>query len=163
MSLVEKLKGLIGSTRTELDTIRHRIVELKVEARAIEAAPLPLEEAIADLDACLDHMAGHRQLNVSMHTYPSDRLAWPKLDVEELFVTLRPTIRAVRLEAIQRELSSRLPGLPRDERAARLTEIDEQVLALEISEEAMIEAAEAAGIRIARRVDADPRAILGIP
>ena len=106
-------------------------------------------------------MAGHRQLNVSMHTLSSDRLAWPKLDVEELFVTLRPTIRAVRLEAIQRELSSRLPGLPRKERAARLTEIDQQLLALEMSEEAMIEEAEAAGIRIARRVDADPRAILG--
>ena len=162
MSLVEKLKGLIGSTRTELDTIRHRIVELKVEARAIEAAPLPLEEAIADLDACLDQMAGYRQLNVSMHTYPSDRLAWPKLDVEELFVTLRPMIRAVRLEAIQRELSSRLPGLPGRTRRP-LAEIDQQMLALERSEEVMIEEAEAAGIRIARRVDADPRAILGIP
>ena len=32
MSLVEKLKGLIGSTRTELDTIRHRIVELTLRA-----------------------------------------------------------------------------------------------------------------------------------
>jgi len=34
------------------------------------------------------------------------------------------------------------------------------LLALEISEEAMIEEAEAAGIRIARRIDADPRAVL---
>jgi len=84
------------------------------------------------------------------------------LDVEELFVTLRPMIRAVRLEAIQREISGRLPGLPQDERAARLKEINQQLLALEMSEEAMIEEAEAAGIRIARRVDANPRVVLGI-
>jgi BMFP domain-containing protein YqiC len=159
MSLVEKLKGLIGSTRTELDTIRHRIAELKIEARAIADAPVPLEEAVADLDACLDYMAGHRQLNVGMHTYPSDRLSWPKLDVEELFVTLRPLIRQTRLDAIQRELSTRLPGLPRNEREARLREIDQQLLTLERAEETMIEEA-AAGITIARRVDADPRAVL---
>jgi BMFP domain-containing protein YqiC len=160
MSLVEKLKGLIGSTRTELDTIRHRIAELKVEARAIADAPVPLEEAVADLDACLDHMAGHRQFNVGMHLYPSDPIAWPKLDVAELFVTLRPMIRAARLDAIQRELSTRLPGLPRQERDARLNEIDQQLLTLERAEEAMIEEAAAAGITIARRVDADPRAAL---
>jgi hypothetical protein len=160
MSLVEKLKGLIGSTRTELDTIRNRIAELKVEARAIADAPVPLEEAVADLDACLDYMAGHRQFNVGMHTHPSDRIAWPKLDVEELFVTLRPLIREARLDAIQRELSTRLPGLPKNERAARLQEIDRQLLTLEMTEEAMIEEAEAAGITIARRVDADPRAVL---
>jgi hypothetical protein len=160
MSLAEKLKGLIGSTRGELDTIRNRIAELKVEAKAIEAAPLPLEEAVADLDAWMDHLAGHRQMNVGMHLSPHGRSVWPKLDVEELFVTLRPTIRAVRLDAIQRELAGRLPGLPQEERAARLAEIDRQLLALEISEEAMIEEAEAAGIRIARRVDADPRAVL---
>jgi hypothetical protein len=161
MSLVEKLKSLIGTTRTELDTIRDRIAELKVEAQAIESAPLSLDEAVADLELWLDHMADHRQMNVGMHLSPYGRAIWPKLDVEELFVTLRPMIRAVRLEAIQREISGRLPGLPQEERAARLKEIDQQLLALEMSEEAMIEEAEAAGIRIARRVDADPRAVLG--
>jgi len=53
-------------------------------------------------------------------------------------------------------------GLGDDERASRIGALDEERLALERQEEALIERAEAEGVLIERRPDADPRAALMI-
>lgn len=49
-----------------------------------------------------------------------------------------------------------------DERAAKLLELEAELLAREREEEALIELAEEQGSAIARRLDSDPRAVLGI-
>jgi len=51
-------------------------------------------------------------------------------------------------------------GTPPGDRARQLAELDAQILALEIDEESMIEALEAAFVSVDRRPDADPRAVL---
>ncbi|MCA1377641.1 MULTISPECIES: hypothetical protein [unclassified Bradyrhizobium] len=48
------------------------------------------------------------------------------------------------------------------DRAAKLLELEAELLARERDEEALIELAEEQGAAIARRLDADPRAVLGI-
>lgn len=48
------------------------------------------------------------------------------------------------------------------ERAERILELDRELFEAECAEERLIEASEAAGVPIARRADADPRAVLGV-
>ena len=47
-------------------------------------------------------------------------------------------------------------------RAERLVQIARKMLDLEVAEEGLIEASEATGSPLARRADADPRAVLGM-
>jgi hypothetical protein len=53
-------------------------------------------------------------------------------------------------------------GLTDEQKAERLAELDAQQLELERFEELFIEQAECDGVVIARRADADPRAVLGV-
>ena len=48
------------------------------------------------------------------------------------------------------------------ERAERILELDRELIEAERAEERLIEASESAGVPIARRADADPRAVLGM-
>lgn len=79
---------------------------------------------------------------------------------------------AVIPDAIEAELTRRLDelyatadgeGLPAAERPVRLAELDAEIRELEEKREDLIERAEAAGIAIDRRADADPSVVLGLP
>ncbi|MCP5364925.1 MAG: hypothetical protein H6905_06835 [Hyphomicrobiales bacterium] len=48
------------------------------------------------------------------------------------------------------------------DKAARLSEINSELLTLEFEEEALIEAANADGLQLTRRADANPAAVLGV-
>jgi hypothetical protein len=53
-------------------------------------------------------------------------------------------------------------GISQAEREKQTVALRDQLLALERQEEAVIEAATAAGQEVARRPDADPRVVLGL-
>lgn len=81
----------------------------------------------------------------------------------ELLCWLIPEIVRKRAIAHIDELYKARPeGLPTLERDTRLAQIDEQILELELQEEELISEAEAGGMAIARRVDVDPRVVLGM-
>ncbi|MBR0994928.1 hypothetical protein JQ580_29890 [Bradyrhizobium japonicum] len=89
--------------------------------------------------------------------------AWTaKLDIGAALAWLDP-------DAFEKRLHEEIDGLPQpalamsaDVRAAKLLELEAELLARERDEEALIELAEEQGLAIARRLDADARAILGI-
>ncbi|WP_038973303.1 hypothetical protein [Bradyrhizobium genomosp. III] len=73
------------------------------------------------------------------------------------------------IEDFEKRLHAELDRLPQpaltlsaDDRVAKLLELEAELLARERQEEALIELAEEQGAAIARRLDADPRAVLGI-
>jgi hypothetical protein len=65
-------------------------------------------------------------------------------------------------DALLRHVADEAPTPTAAERAVRLAEIEREALALEVAEEAALEALEQAGTPVARRADADPRAVLGV-
>lgn len=72
-------------------------------------------------------------------------------------------------DAFEKRLHEDIDMLPKpalamsaDERAAKLLELEAELLAREREEEALIEVSEEEGAALLRRLDADPRAVLGI-
>jgi hypothetical protein len=64
-------------------------------------------------------------------------------------------------DALMRHVAGEVPTPTAAERAVRLAQIERELFALECEEERLIEASETAGTPIARRGDADVRAVLG--
>lgn len=89
--------------------------------------------------------------------------AWTaKLDIGAALAWLDPLAFENKLhEAIDRMPHPALT-MSSDERAAKLLELEAELLARERDEEAIVELSEEQGAAIARRLDADPRAVLGI-
>jgi hypothetical protein len=160
MRLRDKLRSALSSAEREVEMVRKRIIAEKVERAAVANAPYPLEERVADIDRFLASAFRHTP-NIGVHVSPHGGGSFDNPELEALS-SLGPFIRSARIGALERYLEARPPGLPKAERPARLAEIDARLLELEREEEAIIEAAEEAGLEIARRADADPRAILGI-
>ncbi|WP_018322559.1 hypothetical protein [Bradyrhizobium sp. WSM2793] len=89
--------------------------------------------------------------------------AWTaKLDIGAALAWLDPDAFEKRLHEDIDRLPQPALALSADERAAKLLELEAELLARERDEEALIELADEQGAAIARRLDADPRAVLGI-
>jgi len=89
--------------------------------------------------------------------------AWTaKLDIGAVLAWLDPGAFEKRLHEDIDKLPQPPLALSADERAARLLELEAELLARERDEEALIEFAEEQALSLARRLDADPRAVLGI-
>jgi hypothetical protein len=70
---------------------------------------------------------------------------------------LNDEIDGIRKDKVKRQL----PVMPSAERAAKLAELDDRILALERKEECFISRAAVEGTTIPRRENANPAAILG--
>ena len=94
-----------------------------------------------------------------------DRVGGVIVSVPDLLATfawLDPTKLLKRLNAEVDELSDDEHALTDAQRAEQLAEIESDRLATEREEEHLIELAEGQGLNIARRTEADPRAVLGL-
>lgn len=89
--------------------------------------------------------------------------AWTaKLDIGAALAWLDPAAFEKRLHEDIEKLPQTALAMSADARAAKLLELEAELLARERDEEALIELAEEQGLAIARRLDADARAVLGI-
>lgn len=89
--------------------------------------------------------------------------AWTaKLDIGAALAWLDPGALEKRLREEIDKLPQPALAMSADDRAAKLLELEAELLARERDEEALIELAEEQGLALARRLDADPRAVLGI-
>lgn len=159
------------TTTPTLATIRDRIKELVSDRQTLVDAPRARSESRSDIDAqCLEWAAiGEKRVAhpVGMVAFGSKIndlfLIRPQSGVVDLGPVLSLVVGPERLAAVLAVyLESRPDGITATERAAQIAEIEAQLLELERAEEALIEASEAAGLPIARRGDADPRAVLGV-
>ncbi len=167
--------------RAEVAALRSQLDALADEWRAVDQSPAPradfLERALREIQSLADKgkptidlrrrgptpikLAEH--LSVNLTTFGTAENAISRLvgDASAFHVWLHRETLISRIK----ELIDAAPNdgaLSFDEREKRFSEINAKKLAIEFQEEATILAAEAAGMAIARRRDADPRAVLEV-
>ncbi len=159
------------TTTPTIATLRADIAALTAKRTTLIDGPRPRAESRADIDA---QCRAWQEAGRSLYGYPVAMAAHglsirdalnvrPKGDDVDLGPVLAFVLGAdVLAAALTPSLERFDEGPPAAHRAAKLAEIDRQMLELERAEEALIEASEAAGLPIARRGDADPRAVLGV-
>lgn len=152
----------------EIEAARGRVAEAKVLLGELAAMPVPQAEAEAALDAALARFSERaaEALTVTSLTRPRLRPDFaPELshsDVVALLIGLHEKeIRKI-VGAKLKDVYTGRVVLPPDERDARAAKIAADLLVLEIAEEAAIRRAEAAGVPVDRRADANPAAVLAL-
>jgi hypothetical protein len=153
----------VAGATADLQQMRGHIAALRVEIDAVKRAPLARDEAIANVDSALDTLA-YRVVHFDTMQFSSPLFtaAEPELAQAITHRYLRAAVRASIVSELDRELDKRPPGLPAEGRAEKLSQLEAQLFEAERAEEEFILQARAAGMKIARRPDADPRAILGV-
>lgn len=159
IELVERIRAQIDKERADLQTAcdapihsdeAKRIARSHIEGLAALGRPnvlVTIEGRRPPLFA-----TQHRMLAAGDDLIDTPRtLAW--LFRDELIAALEREIDADADDA---------SALTDEDRAKRIERATSTILALEREEEAAIEAAAASGMNISRRVDADPRAVLGL-
>jgi len=171
VSAVSEKTSTVARVRARVDALRRQIADLSRERAEIEAAPPPPEERRAALEACIAAIGARWRPTVDPLSGHIGELAAPDLvagistesALEGLLARLLgPALVDLLVEEIDRAPEGRAPGLPSAARPAKLAELEARIFALECEEERLIEEAEAAGITIERRADADPCAVLGL-
>lgn len=168
--------------------VRRRREELVAERDAIRAAPRPVAEIKADLARQVERLAQAGRPNLAetidrggLIGFPRRRAEveqWRSTDAGSRREPLPPSVsvpdapamfawlfREDLLRACEREIDGLVDdasALGTAERRARETAIAREILAVEREEEDFVTAAEAAGVEIERRGDADFRAVLAL-
>ncbi len=146
-----------------VERLRQELSQMRTEAEKVAKAPEPAEELRRRVRTAVTQMA-ERTAPVVVGRYG---VQWPTTlvasqsapDVMGMFARLFPE----KLIALADEAIVDRPGALSDrDRERRLAEIADRLLKIGRDEEALIETAEAGGTAIARRGDADPRAVLGV-
>lgn len=159
---VEATNGLVNA----LDNLRDRIVVLADEQQAVEAWPVPYEEAVASLEKWIDSIDFRNFIPVATFTSGSER-EWPRLSdsaaglmaMALLTASARGKVRDTLAAELRIYYEGRASGTASD-RARRLREIEGELAELERQEEKIIREAEAAGLPILRRENASPAVVL---
>jgi hypothetical protein len=153
---------------TQVSESRAKIAALQQEHEQVRTAPRPLVEAVARIDRGLDLEAARLRAPLGALVSPDAPLPMRMQlddvgDVSPLIASLfRQQVRELLVAAVTRHYKEHPPGLPALERAAKLRELDAEILRLEHEEEATIREAEGAGLELDRRADASPAAVLHV-
>ncbi len=154
-----------ASVTDGLQELRMRRLRLLDERDEIAARPVPQAEALAALDRDIDELVAiaMRETNVRS-LIRAEAPAWtipPNGVLMGLLIGAnRDAFRKQLAEMIAPAYENGAQPIGADEREATLRRIDDDLLEVELAEEAAIRAAEAAGMSVLRRADADPRAVL---
>ena len=161
------LRALVGQIRSQIVGLKREAAELAM-IRANRAETLDLARAGLQVMA----EAGAERLravvrNTSTLGYfdPTPAFRLPSMGPADLGPLLVALLGVDTVAAALAAHTDAVPAVPdAAARAARLAEIEAELFRLECEEEAAIEASEATDAEpIRRRVDADPRAVLGVP
>ncbi|MGQ3211609.1 hypothetical protein [Shinella sp.] len=169
-NLKQKVATSLASARSAardiargVEEIRSQLLEVQERRRAASNAPVDIETSLQRLDKYLDRLtrlAGERAPGPKafMQSPPSYRE--PNAGYSDIaFAYLDDLIRE-RMASGIKEAHANAVGLTESEREERLRAFDRDILDIELAEESLIRAAEAANFPIQRRAAADPRAVL---
>jgi hypothetical protein len=172
VNIQSDLKKLLAGSRKAATSVSDGLQELRLrrlrlldERDEIAARPVPKAEAFAALDRDLDELVAiaMRETNVRSLTRaenPSWSIPPNGVLLGLLIGANRATFRDQLAEMLAPAYSSGTKPISAEEREAALRRLDEDLLDLEVAEEAAIRSAEAAGLSVLRRADAHPRAVL---
>ena len=148
-----------------LAELRMRRLRLLDERDELASRPVPKDEALAALDRDIDELVAiaKRETNVRSLTRAGNP-AWT-IPANGILIALliganRNAFRDQLAAMLEPTYSNDAKPISAEEREAALHRIDEDLLELELAEEAAIRSAEAVGLHVQRRADADPRAVL---
>ena len=157
----------IQETSKQLAKLQAKIVQLQEKRAKIERASVPRDEALTKIELTISHNASlvppayGELLSPDAPTAVLDLV--PNDYVAEALCSLFPDlIREKLIAEVDRRLEERPSGLPTAERPAALAEIDAAIRKFGVEEEQIITEAEAAGIELDRRGDADPHIVLSV-
>lgn len=160
--------------RQSVDRVRTEIEQIEAEWHVAEQAPMPPAELKAEIAATVDAIAAKGTPTIDSRARGGDPAGVNqkiRLDFirehkvgdggADFFVWLMRDALVDRLCGMVDELDL-TSALSDDARDARFTDLSDRRLDLERQEEALICAAAAEGLRIDRRLDTDPRAVLQV-
>lgn len=156
------INEMVAEFSTSLTSIRDRIGKLNARARTIAKAPVTVEAALARVDEQIAQQKARlaERMPLPEHFCRPDRTGPEMLDIG---VVLKFQQIDQAGEFLKNQVSAHLQGvetMDQTDREAKLAKISRERLDLELSEEAIIRQAEAIGLDIGRRSDADVRAVL---
>ena len=152
----------------DIDSVREQIVENRARREEIARLPVTKEAALARLEEWIGSLLTNKRSGVdhlvAAMTAPGQRPAPDFLrnaadDIARIEWVLADRIRDLVGAALGNFYSER-QGIDDAERERQLAKLDDDILDLELCEESIIRAAQEAGMKIPRRPDADPRAVL---
>ncbi len=169
--LMERTRSAAHSLREDIEAIRAQRTELVLERHNVETARISTEETEAKIDAFLNAAAesairiGWSDAWLSSPTTIdcADRLEtiFAKKPFGALIAFSPEHRKAIRSNLLGRASSSGSgKALSASDRAKKLAALDADIASLERAEEAHIMAVAEAGIRLPRREDADPAAVI---
>jgi hypothetical protein len=147
--------------------VREQITALHQHIAAVKSSPLPLTDqeqlceafVVRQLAAARPTVAIVRdQIRVTFR----DSVVGGTDDVLQLLCWCCPEQVYKALVRAIREQPARADAMSAAERVRRVAELESQLLELELLEEALIMRAAGDGLDVLRRVDADPRCVLGV-
>lgn len=160
--------------RQAIDRVRTEIERVETEWRAVEQAPMPLAEVKAEIASSVDAIAAKGAPEINARAREGDPAGIGRrirLDIvggnkigdggASFFVWLMRDALVDRLCCMVDNLDM-AAAMTDAERDARFTVLADRRLSLERQEEALVTAAAEDGLRIDRRDDADPRAVLEV-
>jgi hypothetical protein len=152
---------------TQLEQLRANIVEFQEERAKIEKASVPREEALNLIERTIAHNASRSLVGYRVLLCPGESVASldlvPNGHVAAALCSFFPDlIRSKLVAEVDRQLEEWPSGLPTAERPGAVAKLEAEIRELGVQEEALILEAEAAGIEIDRRGDADPRIVLSV-
>lgn len=175
-------RDAVAETFAVVDQLREAVAEAKAELARIEAAPVPVNEAMAALSGWIDRTATAAVDRLGLgHLLEPNRAAQglrlpvvlnrteggPVPDTSAALDVLFGLVLAVNRDAVLNLVADQLGDLadgrtviPSAERASRIEAARADLLEAELCEEAAIRQLEALGLDVQRRSDADPRAVL---
>jgi len=180
MTDIKTFAAASAAARKAADQLRGKLAELRQEIAArkralaeTEAAALPIEAAMERAQRwVMEQAAAYRFDGAIAFLQPDASLSNvflipPNPNIAQVTAAHCATnpagvlavIEAALLDA-QQKAALVLTAAERDE---RLQSLSDEIFRLEVAEEEIIVAAEAAGFEIARRPDAAPRAVLAVP
>lgn len=144
-----------------LEEIRKRIVLSQYAITSLHQAPVSKDEAIQRLDNWISSVSAKPVTSnfAARFTSSSHRSPVSVVPPELLSAAVSATLRDLIAEEIAENYSS-VTGISAVDRAHQLEKSEGELLELELAEEMVIRHAEARGIDVLRRIDADPRAVL---
>ncbi|HML93248.1 hypothetical protein [Methyloceanibacter sp.] len=163
---------VFGEALEDLNEVRAKIKALKDERTKLERLPVTKAEATARGDAWLDRICGREDgpmpshmppLHLFTHREVSKAVELPTSDREFrrcVMTFVRPQVSAYLAEYWERFYKVAGLGIASEVRQAKLAEMDEELLGLEATEEALIRGAARMNISLMRRDDADGRVLL---
>ncbi|UVO28343.1 hypothetical protein [Bradyrhizobium arachidis] len=155
---------------TAVERVRREIAGLVSERLRVQQAGLPIEEIREKARDWITQRsrlarpyvtANHDQFTVRFDVYV-ENAPIPITDVAAIMAWLYPERFAKKINEIIDQMPKPVLALSAEEKSQRLREIKGSLYELEVEEESLISAAEEQGHIIARRVTADPKAILGL-